>query len=285
MANTPPDSVLVGYDGSPDAKRALAWAGEFARTKDRPLRLILSTGDLHTRQVTELDQDWERTRVAELSKDAQETVTAVEHKDVGLETVEAGPAVALIMAASPSSVIVLGSRGRGRLSSAFVGSVTQHVTQHAPCPVVVVRVQSNPDEKRVVVGVDASAGSEPALEFAFDYADTYGAPLTAIHVLQSHTMGPGYANRVVDDRFAGEISRAKPVITEALSKHAEAHPTVALSEEIVVGSVGRVLADASEQAALLAVGATGRGAFKSLLLGSAGHAVLQHARCPVVIAR
>lgn len=277
--------VIACYDGSPDAKRALTWAVDFARTKDRPLRVIMATGDLRLRQVTELDQEWERTRVADLSKDAHEAVAAVQLDDVELESVEAGPAPALILATDPSCVIVLGSRGHGRLAGALVGSVSQHVTQHAPCPVVVVREQSNPEENRVVVGVDGSSGCEPALEFAFDYADSYGVPLTAIHVLQTLSPGPPYASRYVSDRFATEISHAEPIITEALARHVEEHPHVAMSREIVAGSVGRVLADASEQAALLVVGSRGRGAFTSLLLGSVGHAVLHNARCPVVIAR
>src|SRR6476469_5429774 len=59
-----PTSVIVGYDGSPDAKRALTWGAGFARTVEAPLRVVVATGDMRLRQVTELDQEWERSRVA-----------------------------------------------------------------------------------------------------------------------------------------------------------------------------------------------------------------------------
>jgi nucleotide-binding universal stress UspA family protein len=42
-------------------------------------------------------------------------------------------------------VIVVGSHGKGFLSRVLLGSVSEHVTRHAPCPVLVVRAASEPD--------------------------------------------------------------------------------------------------------------------------------------------
>lgn len=280
-----PGSVIVGYDGSPDAKRALAWGAELARSTSAPLRVVVATGDMRLRQVTELDQEWERARIAELTADARAAASAVALDEDGLTFVDAGPAPALIVDADPTSVIVLGSRGHGRVAGALIGSVTQHVAYHAPCTVVVVREQSNPEETRVVVGVDGSEDCKPALAFAFAYAERAAAPLTALHVLQTLSPGPPYASRYVGDRYARELGKAEPIIEESLAEDVRRHPGVDLSREIVAGSIGRVLCDASEQAALLVVGSRGRGAFQSLLLGSVGQTVLHRARCPVVIAR
>src|SRR6478735_1715044 len=143
-----PGSVIVGYDGSPDAKRALAWGTGFARSTGASVRVLLATGDMRLRQVTELDQDWERSRIAEVTADARAAVSGVPLDADALDIVDAGPAPALIVAADPTSVIVLGSRGHGRVSSALAGSVSQHVAAHAPCTVVVVREPSSPEERR-----------------------------------------------------------------------------------------------------------------------------------------
>ena len=280
-----PGSVIVGYDGSPDAKRALAWGADLARSTSAPLRVVVATGDMRLRQVTELDQEWERARIAELTTDARAAASAVALDEDALTFVDAGPAPALIVDADPTSVIVLGSRGHGRVAGALIGSVTQHVAFHAPCTVVVVRQQSNPEETRVVVGVDGSEDCKPALEFAFAYAERAAAPLTALNVLHTLSPGPPYASRYVGDRYARELGRAEPIIEESLAEDVRRHPGVDVSREIVAGSIGRVLCDASEQAALLVVGSRGRGAFQSLLLGSVGQTVLHRARCPVVIAR
>jgi nucleotide-binding universal stress UspA family protein len=48
-----------------------------------------------------------------------------------------GPTLCDLAEALPASVMVLGTRGRSGLRRAFLGSVSDHVVRHAPCPVVV----------------------------------------------------------------------------------------------------------------------------------------------------
>jgi nucleotide-binding universal stress UspA family protein len=53
--------------------------------------------------------------------------------------VEGEPAEALLSEAKGADLVVVGSRGRGGVASALLGSVSNHVIQHSTCPVVVVR--------------------------------------------------------------------------------------------------------------------------------------------------
>jgi nucleotide-binding universal stress UspA family protein len=50
-----------------------------------------------------------------------------------------GPALALLVAAEGADLLVVGARGLGGFKSLLLGSVSQQVVQHAPCPVVIVR--------------------------------------------------------------------------------------------------------------------------------------------------
>lgn len=277
--------VIACYDGSPDAKRALVWAADLAREKKVPLRVVVALGDLRVRRVTELDAQWERYHEADLTEDARTAVKALKLSDASLEVSHHGPAPSILDEADESSLVVLGSRGHGRLSSAFVGSVSQHIAQHAPCTVVVVREQSDPEATGVVVGVDGSEGGRPALDFAFEHASRRKVPLTAMYV--SETAAARFTRRH-EQPVSGEdtaLAAAEPTIGEALRGYVEKFPDVTVQRELVAGSVVRSLADASEHAALLVVGSRGRGAFASLLLGSVGQGLLHHARCPLVIAR
>jgi nucleotide-binding universal stress UspA family protein len=58
--------------------------------------------------------------------------------DAELMVVEAppGPSLCELAASLPASVIVMGTRGRGGLRRAVLGSVSDHVVRNARCPVI-----------------------------------------------------------------------------------------------------------------------------------------------------
>jgi nucleotide-binding universal stress UspA family protein len=64
-------------------------------------------------------------------------------RDLGLDNAETiivtgspGPSLCDLATALPASVIVMGTRGRGGLKRAVLGSVSDHVVRNAPCPVM-----------------------------------------------------------------------------------------------------------------------------------------------------
>jgi nucleotide-binding universal stress UspA family protein len=64
------------------------------------------------------------------------------------ERVEMGdPAATICLVAEElkADAIILGSHGKGFLARTFLGSVSEHVTRHAPCPVLVVRSRKGED--------------------------------------------------------------------------------------------------------------------------------------------
>lgn len=277
--------VIACYDGSPDAKRALTWAADLAKTRKAPLHVVVALGDARVRRITELDMQWQAEHERALTEDAQSAIAALGLKDVALDLTPYDAAPSVLERADESSVVVLGSRGHGRWASTFVGSVSQHVAQQAPCTVVVVRPASDPDEKTVVVGVDGSDGCILALDFAFDYASTHGAPLTAMYVSESAMARLGRRHEHPMSPEDDQLATAEPLVTDLLKAYVEKYSDVPVHRELVSGSVVRSLADASEHAGLLVVGSRGRGAFEAMLLGSVGQGMLHHARCPVAITR
>lgn len=254
-------AVVVGYDGSADSELALDWADELAVGQGRALHVLVSRGE----PGVEADA---RARAA--AAHARESVV-----DVVAEP--AGPA--LVDASARAATVVVGARGHGVLSGVVLGSVSQHVTRGAACPVVVVRAPEHPDARRVVVGVDGSSGSRKALEFGFDHASRTEAAIAAVHGWRNPVRGPA------GDGLVDEIRSAERLLAEALAGFADRYPDVQVAVEALPLPPQRVLTEASRSASLVVVGSHGRGPLSGLLLGSVSAAVLHHAACAVAVVR
>ncbi len=275
--NTRAGEIVVGYDGSGDSELALDWADQLAAEQGRPLRVLVSEVD--PTQVLEATSDWHAAKIAQLESDARDRLAGARSRETSIEVIGVPPSQALIDASAKAVTVVIGARGHSLLSGVVLGSVSQHVTRHSSCPVVVVRAPYHPDADRVVVGVDGSTGSRKALEFAFDHASRSGAPITAVHAWRNAARGD------TGEGLVEEIRAAERVLAEALAGFADQYPDVKVTTEAIPVVPQRVLADASQSASLVVVGSRGLGAFAGLLLGSVSQSVLHHAQCPVAVVR
>jgi nucleotide-binding universal stress UspA family protein len=130
--------------------------------------------------------------------------------------------------------------------------------------------------KRVVVGVDGSAGSTHALEWAAAEADRSGA-LLEVHTVYS----PGYVFVTSEEVQA----IMQEVIDDAAARVAALAPGVEVKGVTHEGATAKILIEASRGADLLIVGSRGLGGFSGLLLGSVSQQCSHHAHCPVLIVR
>lgn len=148
-------AVVVGVDGSAGAREALLWALAEARLRESPLRTVhawtfgYSGGSVegypywggYLGSYTSLGIDLgDLHRAAEELLDRALADVGDETRDVEIErqVVQGTAAEVLIDAATPDDLLVVGSRGHGGFASLLLGSVSQQVVHHAPCPVVVV---------------------------------------------------------------------------------------------------------------------------------------------------
>jgi nucleotide-binding universal stress UspA family protein len=139
-----PQVIVVGVDGSGHADAALAWAIEEARLRNATLRIVHAWQYLP--MVAEPMAAVPATPYEDLSDAAQRVVTeTVERVTGGVEAgvpmdvriVEGAAGAAVLDAAEDATMIVVGSRGRGGFTGLLLGSVSQQITHHAHCPVVV----------------------------------------------------------------------------------------------------------------------------------------------------
>ena len=132
--------IVVGYDGSETAKRALAKAAELARGGGSVS--VVSVVSVHTGAVhgaAPIDPDETTERSAELSE-ASAMLVEGGLKPKLIEG-RGDPADAIVEAASSegADLVIVGTRGKSALERTLLGSVSSKVVHDAPCDVLVVR--------------------------------------------------------------------------------------------------------------------------------------------------
>ena len=131
----------------------------------------------------------------------------------------------------------------------------------------------------VVVGVDGSADSLAALQWANGYAKATGASLRVVVAFQ---WAQSYGYPMMFEGYAPDKD-ARAVGEKAV---AELHiPPDRVSIETLEGRAGDVLVTAGEDADLLVVGHHGHRLGSALLLGSVSNHCVHHATIPVVVVR
>jgi nucleotide-binding universal stress UspA family protein len=136
--------ILLGVDGSEHALHAAKTAGDFARNmKSNILRIVVAFDPIPPYLGEPNLQTAISARVKEADQILQKALEAVGKipGEVHTEILEGSPAEAILDVANTRKVdlIVMGSRGFGRLKGLLIGSQSQKVVQHAPCPVLIVR--------------------------------------------------------------------------------------------------------------------------------------------------
>jgi nucleotide-binding universal stress UspA family protein len=131
----------------------------------------------------------------------------------------------------------------------------------------------------VVVGIDGSDRSRPALKWAADEARRRSVPLLVLYAQLDEPEDPPawYASGT----SAGSAGQA--VIDDAVGLVATRHPSLPVHGRVVEWPAAMVLTTASRTAGLLVVGARGLGGFKELLLGSVSDQCIQYAHGPVAV--
>jgi nucleotide-binding universal stress UspA family protein len=133
----------------------------------------------------------------------------------------------------------------------------------------------------IVCGVDDSTGARKAARVADDLAQDLGVRLVLVHaapVAPSVMYGVPFDN----DAFQREVLQDATRLLEDVANRCNAREVAQRAE---LGSPIEVLVRVlnEENADLLVVGTPGRGAMRSVLLGSVAHEMLAVSPCPVVV--
>ncbi len=282
-----PTRILLATDGSEETELAARTAADLADKTGSEMHVVrvlaLPPETLHDPFGTAAREEFERRGRARLDElvgrlEASGGAVGGAHFRVG------SPATEIVAQAEEvgAGLVVLGSRGLGAMRRALMGSVSDSVVRHAPCPTLVVRGEPLTFPTTILLATD---GSEEAQLAATTAADLTGGTDSELHVV---TVGPFVptvfaATEEEPARLAREARRALDeqveLIEAAGGRVAQAHLRLGGAAEEIVALAEDV------GAGLIAMGSRGRGGIRRALMGSVSERVVRHAHRAVIVVR
>lgn len=285
---SPIRTVVAASDFSFSAHRAARRAGVLAKEHGAALHLlhVIDSSPVQTlmRRSPALDVD------PPLRLDAERALASLADDIVAAGGVvndrllREGRVMDEILAASASSdLIVLGPRGVNPIRDFIIGSTAERMARMIERPMLVAKQDPEISYENVLVPVDFSDYSAPALRFASEVA-----PSATLHVL--HALDSSLTGRL---RSAGVSDEGIEAYSDQLQREANASMadlTAGLNERTVSKAVqigdARVLIKeraAATRCTLIVMGKQGRSWLSEHVLGSVTRLVLERATCDVVV--
>lgn len=283
-------SIIVATDGTAPGRAAVRWAAREAERRGVQLRIAYA-----------YDWEWRESRFdysnqyIDIAHQLAEAITTTgfdQAREVAptvpieMDTLIGHAPARLLAISEGAELMVLGNRGRGGFAGLLLGSVSQRVAMHARCPVVVVRGRGDVTDGPVTAGIDDSPAAEHVLGTAFEAAASRGTTLAVVRcylppvpLWLAGTVPP--TEIATPESDAEERARLDELVAPWRAKY----PDVAVDMLLSHDGAASVLVGVSHGAQLVVVGTHGHGVLSGTLLGSTGLQLLQHADCPVYIAR
>jgi len=287
--------VLLATDGSNDATSAAEWLKAFPLPEDVTV-FALSVAQIPTTPVPLLTLKELRDAVlADAHRIITETRTLLAPRwpEAEVRVSEGDPREEILTTAEEwkADLIVLGARGLGAFKGFLLGSVSQAVTRHAHCPVLVVKGHPGP-LKGAVIAVDGSPDSLHAVEFFSSLPLQRAFKIVLLGVVKPFrfpSTAPGF--------IRGPLKAAQAELHQEWEKEMAAilaHAASSIEGKVdhvdrlvTFGNPGEeIVSTATAQSAdLIVVGARGLGEVSRLLLGSVSEKVLSSSRGPVLVVK
>lgn len=185
-------------------------------------------------------------------------------------------------------LVVMGTHGRMGLSGIFMGSVAESVLREAPCPVLVVpmheRELGEAPPSRILVPVDFSDWSHNAVSYAKTIAETHGAKILLLHVIEDVVL-PDFYLAAGSALFLQEpeIRRKSEERLKMLFRSAGG-PDVPMEAHVINGRAALDIAGFAEakEVDFIVLPTSGLSGLNRLLIGSVAEKVVRRAVCPVL---
>ena len=274
-------NVLVGVDGSPNGRDAIALASQLIDPDGKLTLAHVHSGKLRPSHAITPGMVAEEREASHNLLEQERAAADVTADLLSIESMSPGRGLHEQAEEQNADLLVVGSCSHGAFGRAMLGDDTRAALNGAPCAVAVASRDyaewaGGAGSQIVKVGVayNASPESIAALAVAGELAAMTGATTHAMEVVSIPSTA--YAGIVVST-FGDYID----VILQEANSRLEDLPDI--EGHAVYGLAGEELAAFGDQVDILVVGSRGYGPVKRLVLGSTSAYLQRHARCPLLV--
>jgi nucleotide-binding universal stress UspA family protein len=277
------DRTVVAWDGTAEALSALEWAV----TRERPRQgRVLLVRIFQDALLDAISDDETRHATADALHDLDDQVVRLSRTEPDLQiasqVVRGDPRYRLEAFSSPTSVVVLGAHDPAVRKPLLAWSLTAQLVSEARGPLVIVPSGPPSREAGIVVGVDGSAESAAAVEFAADEAERTQSPLILVHAWLEPV-----PVTIVGDIAAEDLpwleSSHRDLLEQEVGRLRDRRPELIAHTVLEQSPTAQALERHARSASLLVLGARGYGPIRGLVLGSVSTALLRAMPCPIAI--
>ena len=182
-----------------------------------------------------------------------------------------------------TDLIVIGSRGRGAIATALLGSVAASLADQAPCPVLVARADH---VDRLVLADDGSDGATAAADvLAWPVFRDRAIRIVNVVEIKSPDL-PSIGGEVrFWDAYMAAVTPARERARRLVAERAKRFAGRSVRASVVEGDPAVRIADLAASSDLIIIGSRGQTGLSRLLLGSVSRGVLTGAHCSVLVVR
>jgi len=293
--------ILFPTDFSRCSEQAFLHACYLSKRYDAELHMlhaiVMYENDLLYSSIASRDQReifHQLKRNARKKQDGMVRVGDIDNIDVTLAQKKGFSAAPVIMQYTEDNdidLIVMGTHGRRGLGHLFLGSVAEEVVRCAPCPVLTIREQkiarATHALQNILVPLDFSDHSKVSLLHAKGIADSYGADLRLLHVVEQKTVPVFYPVGLSSILAASKSvkERSEQAMVSYLEDVGETK-----HKQIVSVVDGHAASDIvkfarEHQMDMIVIATHGLTGLKHMLIGSVTEKVVRMAHCPVFVVK
>jgi nucleotide-binding universal stress UspA family protein len=271
-------NVLVGVDGRPNGRDAIALASHLTDPDGKLTLAHVHSGDLRPSHAISPGLVAEERDASHTLLEQERAAAEVSAELVSVVAMSPGRGLHEQAEEQGCDLLVVGSCSHGAFGRAMLGDDTRGALNGAPCAVAIAPLgyAEHPTPiAKIGVAYNASPESAAALAMAHSLAAANRASVHALEVVMIPTVA--YGGMMMAPVYGEGLDT---MLQEADSRMKEL-PDV--EGRAVYGLAGEELAAFGDEVDLLIVGSRGYGPVKRLVLGSTSEYLQRHARCSLLV--